>query len=466
MKTLARFVCLLAAALFLICAAPSGYAQNKITRGSATPGYVKMPPIEIHTIQPFGPGTVLMFPAKAATSRGSLPFASSNAAKDHSSSMNDASGNSQNGENDNRGSNIPGLLTVPTFTGAFAAEGGPDLGNVFPYIMIGNHPLLGQTTRIPAKITTVSLQLLNGDGSIFQNVPFAPFEDLTTDSPNFANSKYTSSDSPTQFADAVQRAEFFHTMEENWHTELNPSIVNRITIQIPPTVQVQFPDGSVKTVPAYFVGQAPDGSTIVEMLDLLFNDLYSNAVVNDIIANNFTTDAMNFDLFPNTFLFSIDNQGNPASCCVLGFHTYFLEGGVTPQPRWISIFASYISPGIFGGGFEDITGLSHEISEAFDDPFGDNPVPSWQFPIPGIPANAQVCQNNLETGDPVEVLPTSTVSINVRDRNKILTFHPQTEALLQWFEMGPTSDALHHAFSYPDETALTQSAVPCPPPTP
>ena len=73
-----------------------------------------------------------------------------------------------------------------------------------------------------------------------------------------------------------------------------------------------------------------------------------------------------------------------------------------------------------------------------------------------------VCQGNLETGDPVEVLPNATVGIFLKDKNQTFLYHPQTEALLQWFEMGKTSDAIAGAFSYPNTTALTQSAVPCP----
>jgi hypothetical protein len=34
--------------------------------------------------------------------------------------------------------------------------------------------------------------------------------------------------------------------------------------------------------------------------------------------------------------------------------------------------------------------------------------------------------------------------------------------LLQWFTQGPASNAIDGAWSYPDENALTKSAVPCP----
>jgi hypothetical protein len=108
----------------------------------------------------------------------------------------------------------------------------------------------------------------------------------------------------------------------------------------------------------------------------------------------------------------------------------------------------------------DAITLSHETSEAFNDPFGNTQVPRWQFP--GQPPTSKVCQGNLETGDPVEVLPNSTVSIQLKEGNEVFVYHPQTEALLQWFEVGATSDAIGGAFSYPNTTALPKSAVPCP----
>jgi hypothetical protein len=116
-------------------------------------------------------------------------------------------------------------------------------------------------------------------------------------------------------------------------------------------------------------------------------------------------------------------------------------------------------PGLFGSGFQDVTALSHETSEAFNDPFVDNVTPVWQFP--GQPAHSKVCQGNLETGDPVEVLPVATVPITLKEDGRLFTYHPQTEALLQWFEMG-TSNAIEGAFSFPDGTALPHAAVACP----
>lgn len=460
MRNSPRFSALFLGFVLFACCAVRTAAQTAPSEPSpfsaqATPGYTKAVPLALGSAaaaSAAASGPVLIFPLNAATSREIFTTAAG---------PNGAAGNSSTRSGSvphNPGGNIPGLLTLPTFAGAFAAQGGPSAGGVFPYIMIGNNPLLGGKTEIPAKITTVSLNLLNVPAGFSASVPFS-FEDPLTDSPNFEEADYTSG-RHIQFGDAVQRAEFFNTMGPNWHTILDPNVVNRVTIDIPRHVQVQLPNGTIVTVQSYFVGHAPDGTQFIELLDLLFNALFFNQAVNDINANNFTTDAFNMQAWPNTYLFSIDSTGAPSTCCVLGFHNFIFDSSQTPEPRWIFAFASWISPGLFGPGIQDVTALSHETSEAFNDPFGNNPVPRWQFP--GQPPTSKVCQGNLETGDPVEVLGNSTVNITLRERHEVFTYHPQTEALLQWFEMGATSDAIGGAFSYPDTTALPQSAVPCP----
>jgi hypothetical protein len=450
------FVVAVFSALLLVSLSGISFAQDDISVPRGPAGYTRMPPAPLDSAQTLSAAPLLVFPAGADTSKGSFS-ADANAAGSGPGAGAAALAGSASSP---IGGVITGLDTVPTFAGAFAGQAGPSLGVVFPFIMVGNDPRVGGTTRIPTKITEVSLRLLYPDGSLRATMPFAPFEDLTEDSPNFEEANYTSG-RHIQFGDAVQRAEFFKSMDEDWHTVLGePSIVNRVTFTIPRFVNVQFPDGSIKAVQAYYFGHAPNGDPFVELLDLLFNFLNNGQVVNDIVGGNFTTDALNINMYPNTYLFSINSQGQFASCCVLGFHTYYLERGVTPQPRWLFNFVSWISPGLFGAGFQDVTALSHEISETLNDPFVNTRTPVWQFP--GQPANSKFCQGNLETGDPVEVLPNATVDIKLRERNEVFHYHPQTEALLQWFEMGAKSDAIGGAFSYPNTAALPHSALPCP----
>jgi hypothetical protein len=108
-----------------------------------------------------------------------------------------------------------------------------------------------------------------------------------------------------------------------------------------------------------------------------------------------------------------------------------------------------ISNGLFSGGFEDVTALSHEMAETFNDPFVDHATPWWLSIPPG--AKAGLCQNNLETGDVIERFSGNTVfPISMNGR----TYHPQNEALFSWFAFQSPSHAHLGAYSFPDETTL------------
>jgi hypothetical protein len=353
---------------------------------------------------------------------------------------------SQNSSIQGNPGGLPGIDSVPNFTRAFSSH-----GQVWPFTMIGNDPLLGRRTRVPARMVAVSLELQNADLATTTVVPIAPFERLALRSPNFEEADYSSGED-IQFADAVQRAEFFHSMKKDWHTELHPSrIVDRITIQVPRFTTVDV-NGTPTQVRTYFTGPTGDGGTFVLLLDSFFNDAFFNAVVEQIGTGRFTRDAVNIVLLPNTFLFSLD-QG-PAGALTLGFHTFVFDTTSDPVPVWITVFASWISPGLFNAGIEDVTALSHEISEAFNNPFLINSVPAWQFP--GFPGS---CQDNLEVGDPIEALGNETVPIRVEEGRRSFVYHPQIEALLQWFEEAIPSSAIHGAYSYPDTTALPGPAT-------
>jgi hypothetical protein len=160
-----------------------------------------------------------------------------------------------------------------------------------------------------------------------------------------------------------------------------------------------------------------------------------------------TSDLSTF-LFPDTFLYF----GTTAHCCVLGFHTYDLEPGDASngwrERRYVLNYSSWISPALFSGGFTDVAALSHEMAETFNDPFINNATPWWLAPN-------GLCQNNLETGDVIERLPNAIFPMTMNG----FTYHPQNEALLQWFAGVSSSSAINHAFSYPDTSVLASSAV-------
>jgi len=146
--------------------------------------------------------------------------------------------------------------------------------------------------------------------------------------------------------------------------------------------------------------------------------------------------------------------GSINNCCILGYHTFDSEPGTAKNgnlPRlYVLNYSSWLSPGLFLFGFQDMTPWSHEMAETFNDPFGNNLTPWWSSVDPFTGSGN--CQNDLEVGDVVEVLdslnPVSTIPGNG------LTYHPQNVALFPWFAFESPSPANLGAYSFPDETTL------------
>ncbi len=350
--------------------------------------------------------------------------------------------------------------TISSFNGEFFTEGFNTAGDPNRHWFtstVGNPPQMGGTTTFNAPIVPVSLDLLDANGQLrFVNgqplhSDVTKFIQPTVNSPVFQNFTYSSSDVPTQFTDAVQRAEFFDRAKSDWHTLLAPSV------KTPRTMRVPFGK--------YAFRLNHDGTCcrfveieINTFVNLLFPTVPTDTTTPIGAAENageITTKDISTFLFPNTFLFF----GNPGNCCVLGFHTFDFEPGDASNNNLVRFFvvnySSWISPGIFRSPeVSDVLALSHELSETFNDPFvtfdGIHDVTPWWLSPNGN------CQNNLETGDVIEGLPHETFPIVLNG----FTYHPQNEALLQWFEFQVPSSALHGAYSYPDENVLTSvSAV-------
>ena len=327
------------------------------------------------------------------------------------------------------------------------------------YTMAGNAPF-GQggedeeeeTTRIGAPVIPVNLDLRNFDGTPRFVNGKRLFSDATRfvtpvlNSPVFSNTFYTSSNEPTQFTDAVQRAEFFHQSDDQWHTLLRP--------RVGPARTLTLIRGT------YRFALNADGSCcryVLIDINTFINGLFPATATDTTTpvgaaenAGDIRTRDISTFLFPNAFLYF---NGDPTQCCVIGFHTYDLEpGGATNgfrEKRYVLNYSAWISPGIFRDAtFGDISTLSHEMAETFNDPFVNNAVPWWLSP------NGN-CQNNLETGDVIEGLPNAQFPIVLNGS----TWHPQNEAILQWFAGVTPSSAISHAYSYPDTNVLTSASV-------
>lgn len=345
----------------------------------------------------------------------------------------------------NRG--VPGIDSLVNFTSQFSAPGVDPNGNpqtVWPFAMVGRPPQTGAETDFRAPIVPVVLDLLDQNGNIVLEDDPTPFVQPVLQSPIFTPAEWLSGF--TQFNDAEMRSQFFRVMDEGYHNVLFP--------QVATTRHMPIPFGK------YVFARNPDGSCCLFVLvdeNTFVNGLFpqTSPVTNATpvgaaeLAHEITTKDISTFLFKDVYLF----EGTPANCCVLGFHTFDEEPGDAHNgnlPKiFVTIYASWITNGLFTN-LEDISALSHEMGETFNDPFGNNITPWWlsQDPFSG---NFQ-CQDLLEVGDVVEVLSSNPIfakQVNGR------TFHPQNLALLQWFEFLSPSNSQQKAYSFPDETTLT-----------
>jgi hypothetical protein len=137
------------------------------------------------------------------------------------------------------------------------------------------------------------------------------------------------------------------------------------------------------------------------------------------------------------------------SCCVLGYHTA-QAGLANPNGILVWTWATYLPPtnDIFHP-FADITTLSHELTELFNDPFVNTNVSPW------VDGSVSFAQANLETGDAVEAMagndPIFPITVNG------FTYHPQNEALLSWFARQPLAGAVGPGpgvYSWPNTSIL------------
>jgi hypothetical protein len=344
----------------------------------------------------------------------------------------------------------PRIVSLPNFTRSFTFA-----GQVFPYTMVGKDPARKQTTTIPTQYIPMSFFF---DEFVDQNgnnivIDATVINDQVTNSPLFQNSQFATGF--TQFEDAVMRAEFFPLFRKN-HEDGDDSyhlLLGRPQTLIPVTIEV--PPGSS------IVLQAPDGG-LVAIIDINFIVSQLNTLIQ---TEPITVNAIPIFLTRNALYGDFAKQ-QPVDCCIGGFHTAF-ETNQVGSNIFVQTFDfatsldADIADFVFGDPtiFADIFPLSHELGETLNDPFVNNVTPNYQ--IPGAPAGA--CQIGLEVGDIIENLPNPTQPITLHG----FTYHPQTLALLQWFEGKSPSDAINGDFSFPDPTVLTSPFMVCPaPPAP
>jgi hypothetical protein len=321
------------------------------------------------------------------------------------------------------------IFSVPHFSGSFESK-----GTAYPFTIVGAKPQSNTSTVVPVQIIPISLFFEefadeNGEPIILDPAAIVP---RVQASPNFHDAQYATG--TTQFADAVQRAQFNATAGKDWHTLLGAP-------QIMKSLRIAVPRGDAK------VYRNPSTGVVYAIVD---TDFFLSQLNTMIQMANLSPDALAIALTSNVFLAP---QKDIKKCCVLGFHTSF-DVGEMAQVKFVQTFiwASWVEQGILGPGLADVTPMSHEISEWMNNPFGNNAVPAWQVP------SSTGCQSNLETGDPLALMPNAGYPVLIDG----FTFHPQNQVLMQWFQRGTTSDAFEGAFSFPDQSIMTAPSQACP----
>jgi chitinase len=320
------------------------------------------------------------------------------------------------------------IFSVPHFSGSFESQ-----GKAYPFTMVGAKPQSNGTTEVPVQIIPISLffeEFVDETGAPIV-LDAGPVVTRVQSSPNFRNAQYATG--TTQFADAVQRAQFYGTAGKEWHTLLG-------TPEILKPLRIAVPRGDAK------VYRNPSTGVLYAIVD---TDFFLSQLNTMIQMANLAPDALAIALTSNVFL---SPQKDIKKCCVLGFHTSF-DVGEMAQVKFVQTFiwASWVEQGILGPGLSDVTPMSHEISEWMNNPFGSNAVPAWQVP------NTSACQNNLETGDPLALMPNAGYPVLIDG----FTYHPQNQVLMQWFQRGAASDAFEGAFSFPDQSLMTVASQTC-----
>jgi hypothetical protein len=358
---------------------------------------------------------------------------------------------------------IHGIDSIPNFNDHFFADGFDFNGNPNRHWYtntVGNPPQMGGTTLIGAPLQPVNVELddANGNLRMVNGHPLisdaTKFVTPTLASPVFSNFTYSSGADATQFSDAIQRAEYFNNMKPDWHTLLLAAPKPALTMHI--RQSATCPTGPHSAGCNYVFALNADGTCCRFILvndnppDFVFESGLADMVISDITNGAITTKDISTFLYPNVFLFS----GDTTQCCALGFHTYFFEPGSDPELRWVLNYSSWISPGLFGAAFVDVTAVSHEIAETYNDPFVVSDSVHNLTPFTLAPNGG--CSEVLETGDVIEGLPKATFPITLNG----FVYHPQNEALQQWFKFESPSSALGQAYSYPDTTVLPKLSPP------
>lgn len=284
-------------------------------------------------------------------------------------------------------------------------------GKTWTYSMVGTDPSKGSaTTTIP--VTIVPLKMVFSNGKSFDGTSKVS---LTTGSPIFKSASFISGN--TQYGDAVARAEFWKSVSktsQNYHVLLGtPTVASTVTMNIPSAHGATVVD--------------PSSGKTIGLVDINYLDPILQGFLTSM---HFTANML--PMFISDNVYATQGAPNLNDCCIGGYHNAVTNSAGLQTYLW----TNEADAGVQGGFGEDISALSHETLEWFNDPFTNNAVPNWISPI----APQYGCNNLLEVGDPL-VGTVFTVTGFSGD-------HLQDIAFYNWFARQKTSTAINGLYTY------------------
>ena len=318
--------------------------------------------------------------------------------------------------------------TVPYFNSWFVTG---TRNSIYTYSMVGHSPMVGGTTGINNQLIPLITNLRFQGAIIFSFDPTAVNDpqgsdiDLITQSPIYdASTTYPGNGGSLppdtgQIVDTNQRAEFAKVRATDWHTPLNaPMFSGIIWIQ-----DLELEKG--------------DWTFVVDQDN---NPLFPVVNINTIVDNfEFILRAESpanrtVPILVTDFVSAFDPvSGN---CCALGFHTAQM-GISNPAGVLVWTWATFLpqSNDPFAPDSADVTVLSHELTELYNDPFVNTNVALW------VDGSVSFAQGNLETGDVIEGMGArdAIFSVPLNTVGGPYTYHLQNEALLAWFTRTPSA---------------------------
>jgi hypothetical protein len=289
-------------------------------------------------------------------------------------------------------------LALPSFSSSIVAH-----GKLYKFTMVGSNPFLRNAKKVTIPVQIIPVRFDFPDGTILD--PAAPSSgcagsgtplNLTLQSPLFQDADY--GEGGRQFVEEIRRLEFWSYAGPG---RLNPGYSVRLSASSPASIHVTLPQG-------YQTNPAPCGRG-----GFIDADVW-NAVLPQVIPV-LRRAGVSTKTFPIFLLLNVVTDFG-GGVLAGGFHYWINSGGV--QTFGVAMYdTTHSLP-----SSRDVSVLSHEIAEWYDDPLGNNPTPPW-----GHLGQVDGCQANLEVGDPL------TGSLFEIAMPNGFTYHPQETAFFSWF---------------------------------